>query len=474
MRGRKTVFVGAILLAGMGLTALFITAILLLNQLRGSAVTAAEVGPEVEILTPVSGARLLARDEQLVDVQAFADRPIQRYELWVDGRRQQRSDLDVTGTVPTDRTTFLWRPTSAGIAILVARAYDDLGRAATSSPRAVEILPWKPEDLLQGSYEVRPGDTLQTIAETFGLLSNDLAQANPGVPLSPPVGQVIQIPVPAGPLPEAYTGDDRQADPEPLDPPWSTSLTIGEAQPARSVEVPPAPAASAPPLGPEALEASASGGCSVVLRWTDRAETEAGFRLYRYGAPDMDFARVAEFAPNEQFDALTFTDQVRLVGNYQYYIAAWNGAGEAASPIRQVVVPSDGCPGTGETHLLQLEVLDLTTNQPLDRAYCYLSHEFAGREHDRLPEDEDAFLSVDEDGWNIEDYAAGPHRMIFTHDLDQPIPVAMECWGWAGAELVNLGSFRNSHPRSDWESVLPVRFTGAGEGFEAVYSIGPF
>ncbi|HET7009175.1 MAG TPA: hypothetical protein VFI11_00245, partial [Anaerolineales bacterium] len=125
-------------------------------------------------------------------------------------------------------------------------------------------------------------------------------------------------------------------------------------------------------------------------------------------------------------------------------------------------------------HLLQLEILDLTTNQPLDQAYCYLSHEFAAREHARLPEDEDAFLSQDEGGWNIEDYAAGPHRAVFTHDLDQPIPVAMECWGWAGAELVNLGSFRNSHPRSDWESVLPVRFTGAGEGFEAVYSIGPF
>jgi hypothetical protein len=89
----------------------------------------------------------------------------------------------------------------------------------------------------------------------------------------------------------------------------------------------------------------------------------------------------------------------------------------------------------------------------------------------RLP-DGDTFLALEDNGgWNIRRYAAGLQRYSFAQPPHEPIPVAMECWGWAGQELTDLGSFTASHPREEWDG---RDLTGVGSAFTAVYRIQPF
>jgi hypothetical protein len=87
---------------------------------------------------------------------------------------------------------------------------------------------------------------------------------------------------------------------------------------------------------------------------------------------------------------------------------------------------------------------------------------------------EDTFLKPEGGGWNISDHAAGSRRFAFQQPTDQPIPFGMECWGWSGDELVDLGSFAASISPEEWLPNLPRVFTGEGTGFQASYRISVF
>jgi hypothetical protein len=163
-------------------------------------------------------------------------------------------------------------------------------------------------------------------------------------------------------------------------------------------------------------------------------------------------------------------------------VAAVTLSGEAPGPIGRVDVTPSECPqgpvaGSGSLPL-QLEIVSLTTTpeSAFDSVYCYLSLAFLGGSHVRVPQGEDAFFSRSADGWDIAEHAAGPRRIAFIQPVDEPIALGIECWGWAGDSLLNLGAFSTLISSDQWRAALPQSFPasalGAGGGFEAIFRLG--
>jgi hypothetical protein len=193
----------------------------------------------------------------------------------------------------------------------------------------------------------------------------------------------------------------------------------------------------------------------MCVRWSDNANSETGFRVYRHGAASGDFRPVAEVASNQTFATLLFEDKVPFGGIYDYYIAAFNGASESPGPIARANIPASDCqagaPFGGNRALLQFEAISLKTEGVYDKLYCYLSQALVGKPYVRIPFDDDSFLISTTNEWDISEYASKLNRYSFYQSADASVPVAMECWGWLGNELVSLGSVSKNHPRQDWD-----------------------
>ncbi|MEW6403761.1 MAG: LysM domain-containing protein, partial [Chloroflexota bacterium] len=485
------------LVIGAGLLSLGALAILVLLLFvpRPQIDSDAGASPRVQIRLPSPGVRMPAQDEQLVLIQAYGAESFVRYELWIDGSlARYRTPSDPT-SVNTNAQQFLWRPGTPGAHVLVARAYDDRGRIATSRPVVVEAVAGVRPPTIDISIETKPGDTLTGIAAAFNVSLDTIRDKNPGVPEAPAPGTILIVSLPSDRIPTDYRGDDEEiTDPLAPDsglPPPPAPRGTGEGLAIRVKDgTGDGPlsgfGASQPPAAPAALDITLTGGCNLQLKWSDNSDSETGFRVYRYDGDSRDFYPIAEFGTNQEFATLVYDDRLPLGGSYQYYVASMNAAGETPGPISQIDIPPESCSPRAPLDVasgsvrLQFEVINLATTPAgaHEDVYCYLSLEIVGQEYIRVPYSDDMFLARDQDGWNLEDYAAGINRIVFTQSPDKPVPVAIECWGWSGGELVGLGSFAASHPREDWDVMIPRDFigTGIGEGgeFQVVYRIQPY
>jgi hypothetical protein len=440
-----------------------------------------DVPPQVTLELPASDSDIRVPDEVPLIARVLANTPLVRLELWVDGILLKTLEASGAEKTPLSPAQFMWRPKSAGAHILVARAVDERGATGTSRP--LIVVATLAGDTLELEIETSSGDTLQSIADNFSLPRDVIQAANPGINDPLPAGGLLVIPMPRERLPEGYSGDD---------------LDLGSAEPAEAPETPPIPAEGdegpaeevqlisrwilprglqwnlgnpTPPKAPSRLGLAPSGDCGVRVQFDDLSKSEAGFRVYRFGADGADFRPVAELGPNKTFSDLVFQDRVPFPGPYLYYVAAVDARTEAPGPIRSIDLTPEECPqegvaGGGGSLTLQLEVVSLTTTPPsgLDSTYCYLSLAFLGGSHIRLPRPEDTFFSPTPDGWNIADYAAGDGRFTFVQPVDESIPLGMECWGWAGDSLLNLGSFSTIITSGQWRETLPLTIPGKGSG----------
>ncbi|MCJ7511430.1 MAG: hypothetical protein MUO23_00500, partial [Anaerolineales bacterium] len=454
--------------------------------------------PEVQFRQPFSGQELGLNDEFPIFIRLSPSEAMGRLELWIDGELSDALDLgEPPGTFPSE-VAFTWRPGEAGPHVLVARAADLAGRIGISRPVIVKVTDDKEEPWVV-SETIDAGETVESIAGALGMTPDEILAANPEVGASPAVGIELSIPVPRDRLPAGYVGDDA---PDPGSAPPAVSpepaLALGGEGEGQATEVSVASPRGLPkglawnlgnpslPTAPQQIALTASGGCTVEVRFSDDSLSEAGFRVYRWGPASSDFYPVAELGPNRASETLVFQDQVPFPGLHLYYVAAVNAWGEAPGAMAPVEVSGEGCipeqPAQGDrTFPLQLEVLELVTTPAgsLDSAYCYLSLAFIGASHLRLPAAEDTFFTPRGEGWNIADHAAGSGRIAFRQPLDQSIPFGMECWGWAGDDLVNLGAFEVNLPPETWLPNLPQVFTGEGtapegNGFRASYRISLF
>lgn len=430
----------ALLLGGGAVALVILLGIGLVRSRQGRL-----LGPAVAIRMPRHGARLALEHGGVVVIEAMGRAPIQRVELWVDG--------DPAGVVRPpdgqqwlpDETQMRWVPDAEGVHVLIAMAIDQRGVQGRSRPVVVEVAHRDPGELVGVRVEVRPGDTPASLAERSGL-SPELVEEF--MPPGQSDGEVI-LPIPWGRLPPGFFGEDG---PEPASP----------AQDAPPAEWNLPPELPEPPAG---LTAEPAGSCLVHLDW-QLGGPASGLRLYRYGGMADDFTSVAEIDPQ----AMEYTDTVRWGGSYLYVLATVGRRGESPGPMARVEVPADDCPDEEplpESGMawLQFEGLRVVTQDAFDRLYCYFSLD--GQKYERVPAKQDSSLALTGEGWDLTPYLAGLHRRIFEHDVQAPVSLRLECWGWRGDELLPLGSLEDLRPRTDWSHDL----TASSPGFRLLFGI---
>jgi LysM repeat protein len=408
----------------------------------------------VQIRLPRPGARLPGQEVQTALVQVHESNKIVRYELWVDGKLTTALRPTVNKPLLSNIANLQWIAESGGH-VLVARAYDNSGRGGTSHPVVVEIVnPGSPR--ADVNVIVQPEDTLASIGEEWGVTSDEIQEANPNLQGEPNPGDDLLLPVPPENLPAEYQGDDPLGNLVPPPPPEPfVPDQQGEALPGSPLE----------------LQLSSTGNCTVQLQWTE-VEGASDYLIHRFGplSPDFVVVKLVDGTQN------SYNDRVPVGGGYQYYIEAIGQEGSTEGPIAVINISAEECPleaaqeGIEGILLLQFEGLRLEASESLDRLYCYVTLQGKYEQYQRIPEDEDSFLSLIGESWDLEGSAAGIHRLVFEHPEGQPVVVGMECWGWRGDELVPLGSFSNQHPEQDWGQEL----RGQGSGFEIWYRITNF
>ena len=372
----------------------------------------------VRIRIPTQGSRLVADRTHGVLVEATGATDLARFELWVDGQlvASQAAQADPLPAA----VQLAWRPEAAGPHILVARAFERDGTTGRSRPVVVDTVGRPTADTFFVPATLEPGQTLDDLAAAAGISPQAIADANPGLPDSPPDGSTVIIPVPADALPGGAAFDDGPPAPE-ADAPPSPAPEPGQGLPAR-VD----------------LQAEAGRGCEARLTWTG-GEGADSLVLSAFGPGDVDFAPIAEL----QSDLRSYTDIVPLPATYTYVVQASNAAGLTESNLVALEL-TDECevyevPPEPEWTAAQFEALELITEAPFDRLYCYLG--LGASRYVRVPADDDEFLTSP-DGliWDIERYASGIQRILFHLDPEDVRPAAVECWGWQGASLSFLGS----------------------------------
>jgi hypothetical protein len=454
--------------------------------------------PEVQILQPYPGQAVERNDEIPVFVRLASAEPVSRIELWVDGVLSASLDPeDLDEPLPAE-VAFRWRLAKSGHHVFVARSVDESGIIGTSRPVIIRVEDDSGETWIV-SETLDAGETVESIAANLGIAPDDILAANPDAGVAPTLGTELSIPIPRNRLPAGYLGDDtRDSESEPALPQPDALLGEGGKGEGPAQEVPLASPRALPagltwnlgpaglPTAPKQIALAAAGDCTVEVRFSDDSDSEAGFRVYRWGPASSDFDPVAELGPNRTHEVLTFDDQVPYPGLHLYYVSAASAWGEAVGAMARVLVSEDECdrdqpPPDARAFPLKLEVIELATSPSgsIQRPYCYLSLAFMGGSHLRLPSMEDAFFEAQGEGWNIADHAAGSSRFAFQQPIDQAIPFGMECWGWSGDDLIDLGSFEVNLPPEMWLESLPEEFSGEGAGpdgmgFQAMYRISVF
>lgn len=473
----------------MALLALFVCAIVsILGYLlwtRGPSYTL----PDIVIVEPGDGAQLNTGRPLAVLASAHSANKITKQELWVDG-------LQVYVAVTRDPqgqkdfvATMLWTP-KAGQHTLVARAQDARGTVGTSQVVRVNVaesaaLP--PQNFIQIA---EPGDTLSSIGKENGVMPEKMREANPGLPEQPAPGDWVNVP----PGDRREGGNDDQPGGVVDDPgaaPLPGDLPVGPANPN-----PGFPGFGPPlsfwglinpivfPLVAPDLNVVANPDCTVTLRWHDNSNNENGFYAYRLVAGAVSYTRIEpSFAANNANGVLTYTDR-GVFGHLDYYVAAFNDAGEGASRFVGIDLPIN-CMRNLIGLMLEVEAESLTAPGN-EEMYCYAALK-GHRPFERVPMEPVKYLRWMSSPqvphrpefigkWNLQEYYGGPNkRIVSAPEGGQPFRVEVECWGARvtneGGESFSLGRFDQSHPPAEWDGRA---LTGRGNSFTIVYHIRPW
>ena len=388
----------------------------------------------VRIRIPSQGAHLALEQTHAVLVEATGGKDLDRVELWVDG---QLAAAQVASGDPLPAAVQLgWRPPAAGAHTLIARAINRQGTTGRSLPVVVEVIARPTSEAYMLTATLEEGQTIEDLAALAGISPQAIRDANPGLPDSPGGGSVIDVPVPADVLPGGAAFDD------------GADVTEDGGQP---IPEPESPQGFPGSVDLQALEAL---GCEIRLTWSGGEGAES-FTVLAFGPGDLDFQILAELEADQQ----GYINIVPLPATYTYLVQASNETGITESNLAAIET-SPECeayevPPDEEITAVQFEALELITETPFDRLYCYLG--LGASRYVRIPADEDEFLTSP-DGliWDIERHAAGIQRILFRRDPADPRPATIECWGWQGASLSMLGS-----AQAGWD-LGPQDFTGPG------------
>ncbi len=401
----------------------------------------------MSIDSPADGGILFLADPFSIDVNAATKKPVNHFELWVDGV-QASSTISEPGASEMFMYSFgiFWLPDKTGEHTLIVRA---VGSGWTMDSNAVRVNVVDLAAAMSGSqYFPGAGETLGSVAANFGLPPMLLAVANPQIPgladpLSPNHPVLIpDLPVPVDqnpqdPPPGMYEGPT----PDPAPPAVSRLRTWFDLNIAIRQPVPPA----APTLF------RWKEGCDVRWYVRDNSDNELGFFVYRLNPGSSSFIRVRAFGAHSGAEFFSFLE-TGLYGAFDYYVSAYNATGETPSNISHVFISYPAC-GSSDPTAMMVARVTLKPAQVVDKAYCYYSLQEGS--WSRYPLDPNAFVYPTDHGFDLS-------RMLENMVLSPGSPISVECWGWSGGALLPLGTASGQVAATPGDSPLG----GGGQPFD--------
>ncbi len=441
--------------------------------------------PNVTIIDPSDGAQLTTAEPLSVITSASSPNKVTKQELWVDSRLVYVTTARDPQGQERFSATLLWTP-QAGYHTLVARALDVRGNVGLSSVVRVNVTETTASPIQNFSQIAQPGDTLASMGKENGVTPENMREVNPGLPEQPAPGDLVNVP----PGDRREGSNDDQSGGAVNDPgaaPLPGDLPVEPANPNPEFPgfEPPLPFSDPglqPPAAPD-LNVAANPDCSVTLSWRDNSNTESGFYVYRLVAGAAHYTRVdPSFAANQGNNVLTYTDR-GIFGHVDYYVSAFNGAGETASRFVGIDLPGN-CMRNLSGQMLEVEAESLTA-PGYEETYCYAALK-GHYPFERVPFEPFDFLRWISPRvphrpefvgrWNVEEHYGGANkRLVAAPDNGQPFQVEVKCFGARqtneGGESFSLGRFSQSHPPAEWDGRA---LTGRGDAFTLVYHIRPW
>lgn len=427
-------FTGFFLLAG-----LFIIGLLAVGWLsqRQEQARLDFLPPIVQITEPQDGINVPAGSHLPVVANIFGtpESPLQRVEVWLDGKLQEKQEVAADGGLSPFLNTHLLIP-SEGVHVLMVRAVNRLGMIGQSEPLVVVGIP-KPQDV-RLLVPLPEGGDLAGLAAAYNTDEATLQALNPALGGQPPAsGAIIAVPKLAEdepppthpPQPLQTPANFQSINPAtlPLDPAglpgWG--LTVLELK---------------PPTAPGGLQAQVI-DCKVTLAWNDNSTDENGYNIWMKGTNLP--AHIIAVLQSSKGGQTWYEFSAPANGSLMFWVEAFNIIGGQPSNIAVVEVDAM-CPVSLPTHL-QVELLDMNVGANYNQAYCYISLE--GALETRMPEQDGNFIPIQGGQAN---FAALPHTFSIPIPGDKSLEARGECWAWAGGALVKLGTFNGAFPIQAW------------------------
>jgi len=422
---------------------------------------------QVEFVDPDDPA--LVGQSVVVRGRAVHPNGIEQTELWVNGEKVTTQQLDST---PTETGLyFVFQPLDKGMYNVVLKAksiYDVYGSSPAMFIRAVVQKDMK-ETETRSQVILQDGDSVQSVADEFGVDPSDVelpdGKSDPGPGDSVFVLEGLEDPdEDTDALGEEESVDDLP-EVEPV-PPGEELVPLGGDSPGTPLWV------SLPGIDvfcaalPEACGGGPDGGlparpenvlnfalserCQVTVDWTDQADNETGFRIFRVEpGVTTGLEMVGEHPPSPGTgDRLSFLDEFAGRGRFTYIVQAYNGAGHVYMPASGEVETRCDETYSGSKIPVILEVIALDVDVSRDQLYCYLS--IGTEPFSRVPRSYGTFIERREDGtWNISDYFSGEKGRRLMMPRESDLQLRGQCNVREG--FMPLSRFSASIPPAHWD-----------------------
>ena len=393
----------------------------------------------VNLTTPLDSSDVPLNSPTSIQAEALGASSIVSLELWVDGNPAETKNAPKPDLQQFD-AFWSWQPNAPGEHTLVARATDAAHHVVNSNVVRINATPDQ-DTRVPANYQVQSGDTLASLAQKLDTTPAQIAAANPQMNTSSPIaaGQTISVPhkskLPKTNSPTPTLTPQPTAQPTaqasnalPASAPSGVSFWMQKNLEA-SVLLPPAPK----------LQIAAK-GCNAELTLLIQASNVNGFFVYRTDAGNPQFKRIATLAApsTPSITAWSFED-TNVAGPLEYYVSAFNPAGESPSNIASVSVAGSAC-SLAQTAASPLQFANgqIVTVQPIDKAYCYLA-ENSGP-WSRMPPAPGTFIYPTNGAFDVGAYL----KTIASAGVTSQMTMDLDCWGWRGDALSYLGEAKQT------------------------------
>lgn len=437
-----------------------IAAILLISLILVGPMLAKTLAPEkiippnnspltITVMYPTTGQILQPGEPVQVLVDAAGANYLEKFLMVISGPVANEVEVNLDGTQDAIRTTIpLDAPSTPGEYSMSVMVFDNQGYSEVSNMIHINVGIDSQEPLVYEEVSVTTWEEVEQKAEEHQVSVEAIVTMNPqlipldGVfgktpiepntitlpvsPTSPIENQVIPPDIPPAPSEETVSLDD---------------VLIGSQILLNSLNLD-----LNPPAAPEILTIELK-GCEAKLVFSSANQSDSpeatGYSIYR--SSGGDYSRIETI--RDQSSQITYLDAELPPGNISYIVSAFNAAGEVKSISKSVSVTTKSCKlFSKENNSSYWEKPTFNVPKNITQFYCYSS--ILNSPWLRIPQDPGFFLYPDDSGNFVESIGAHqsvmPEAVIYNStktDLsgNQGKPFVLDCWGWSGDSLVELG-----------------------------------